>query len=237
MRKEKLKHGAFWPARTLPFIALWTGSYIITWLATYLLIAPLNIYSYLPGIQGVTFIIFFTTLLPALIQTQIVERFMDQSMRRWMLYTGIGAIASSYIVERIMTASRGSDDVLLVLGLMLPTTLIQAIWLHRRVHTAWLWVLASAVGSLLFALPIRNTTSGPSFLLVVAGLLYGLIQGSIMRHLLMRPKDTEKAKIDFAAEPQADNAGRLERLSTSEHLRVIAPWAIADEQAQQHETR
>lgn len=232
MRKEKLKHGAFWPARTLPFIALWTSSYIITWLAAYVLISPINIYSYLPGIQGVTFIIFFTTLLPALIQTQIVERLMHQSMHRWMLYTGLGAVANSFVVERIMAASRGNDDVLLVLGLMLPTTLIQAIWLHRRVHSAWLWVLASAVGSLLFALPIRDA-SGPSFLLVLAGLLYGLIQGSIMRHLLMRPKDTEKAKVDLAAETQADNADRLERLSTSEHLRVMAPWAIADEQTQQ----
>lgn len=236
MRKAKLKNDTFWQRQTLPFIALWTAIYVATWFGAWGLITRINIYRYLPGQYGLNFIVAFITLLPALIQVQLIERMMGQSMRRWMLYSLFGSGISMGILTVLTSILREESVIPLALALMLPTTILQTIWLRRRVHSAWMWILASIVGSIIFSIPFRDTL-GVTFAMVPAGLLYGLIQGSIMRHLLTQAKDTESAEVDLATDEHESQAESLERLQTLEHLRVIAPWAAADEQTEQRKTR
>ena len=64
--------------------------------------------------------------------------------------------------------------------------------------------------------------------------LENLIEGAVMHTLLSHPKDTEKAKIDQAADEQSNaHHERLERLQERDTSNSL--WDVGDEQTLQSE--
>jgi hypothetical protein len=231
---QKSKNRLFWQGQTLPFTLLWGGSHALAWLIEFYLVAQFGLYQYVSSQTGQTVLIGLTILLPALIQVQLVERTMRRSMYQWMFYSALGALVSIQAVNLIQYSANTVIPFMMLI--FLPTAILQTIWLRQHVRGAWLWILASIVGVLLFALPFRDN-AGLSVIIVVAGLLYGLIQGSVMRYLWTQAKENNKAKVDALDEARESDTASLERLQMSNHLRVIAPWTTPDEQAEQHKTR
>ena len=132
----------------------------------------------------------------------------------------------------------GSDRTAMLvtsLSLLVPVPLVQTAWLWRRVKAAWLWPLASIVAAMVFVLPLRGGQGGDG-IIILAALLHGVIQGSVMRYLWTQPKDTEKSKVDFATNEHSDEVS-TERLNSSTHLQVIAPWATVDDHTAEQKTQ
>ena len=234
MRKEKSKNDMFWQAGTLPFVALWAGSYAAVWMALWAVLEA-NVIRGLSNEQTNIFAISFITLGAALLQVQVVERLLKHSMRGWMLYTIVGTLLTFLTFHDLS----GSDArmILTKLSLLVPAPLIQTVWLWRRVKAACLWPLASVAAAMVFVLPLRSEYSGSSqTLLVIAALLYGLIQGGVMRYLWLQPKETvtEKAKFDIGTDRYTDQA-RTQRLQSSEA--PVKPLAYQDERISQRESQ
>lgn len=93
-----------------------------------------------------------------------------------------------------------------------------------------MWPLASAAASLVFLIPVNypGTSTG---LYMLAGLLYGLIQGGVMRYLRLQPEEREKAKVDTAQtdETLADRAVRLQEAQTEDRSEIYR-----EDQSRQH---
>jgi hypothetical protein len=232
MRKTKQKNDMFWQAGTLPFVGLWAASYAAAWLGVLYFIEwldDLDVF-YLSTQQVSFFAISFILLFSGLLHVQIVERLLKQSMRKWMLYTLVGTVITFFTFrDSSMSGSNQYAMLITSLSLLVPVSIVQTVWLWRRVKDAWLWPLASLVAAIVFILPMRGGSGGDE-IMIVATILYGLIQGGIMRYLWTQPKETEKSKVDFAVDDDLLLDGdREQRLKDTQHLHVIAPWSVADE--------
>jgi hypothetical protein len=78
-------------------------------------------------------------------------------------------------------------------------------------------------------------SSGPVIgMFLLAGMLYGLVQGSVMRYLWLQPRETEKAKVDALQTtlPIEERAARLQDTTDAPD-----PWIYGDDQRAQRETR
>ena len=232
MRKTKLKNDSFWQAGTLPFVALWAGSYAAAWMGVLPFIEWIeDISDFSPQIVSniaIAFILFLT----ALLHVQIVERLLKHSMRRWMLYSIVGMLIT-FFTFRDSSMSGTDHTAMLVtsLSLLVPMPLIQTVWLWRRVKAAWLWPLASVVAAMVFVLPLRGGGGGDG-LVILAALLHGIVQGGIMRYLWAQPKDTDKAKVDFAENQEMQHTEHLQEIERSNPV-----WDTDDDQVMQKNAR
>lgn len=225
MRKEKAKHGSFWQMGTLPFVALWAGSYAASWLGLWLLLSALASAPFIDNDLIPFIAIAFISLVPALIQVQLVERLLKHRMRGWMLYALAGTLLT--LITFTDSSPGSSRFALTMMSLFLPVALAQAVWLWRRVHAAWLWPLATVAAGLAFSVPLRSAEDSSTVIFILSGLLYGLVQGGIMRYLWLQPRETEKAKIQAAqtTQPIEDRSARLQDTTDTP-----APWLSGDDQ-------
>jgi hypothetical protein len=224
MGKTKAKNDSLWQMGTLPFVALWAGSYAAAWTALWLSLETLDDILRFSDGGIIMFAISFITLVPALFHVQLVERLLKQRMRGWMLYTLAGTLLTFIVyTDSSLTSNR---FVLTLMSLFLPAALLQAVWLRRRVQAAWLWPLATIVAGLVFSLPMRSSEEGSPLIMLVSGLLYGLVQGGIMRYLWFQPKETEKAKLE-AVHSVEDHTTHLQDTDATP-----APWLYSDENTQ-----
>jgi hypothetical protein len=228
MRKLKAKRDAFWQVGTLPFVALWAGSYAIAWGVVLFLFQNVEATRSLSTTQANVLGISTVLLVAGLLHVQVVERLLKHSMRGWMLYTLIGTVITFFTFS-IQKGGAMWPTTLTVMSLLLPAPLIQTGWLWRRVKSAWLWPLASIVACLVFALPLRGST--PQIALLWAALLHGLIQGGVMRYLWTHTKNIKSSRIDFATD-EADE-GRLQRLQQNE---AVLTTSLSEERDVQRHT-
>jgi hypothetical protein len=168
------------------------------------------------------------TIIPALIQVLLAERLLKRRMRGWLWYTLIGMLLTF-----IPFSFDSSSAFIGLMKMVLPVALLQTAWLWRRFQGAWLWPLATLVAGALFILSMRIDNSSLP-IIVLPGLMYGLVQGAIMRYLWLQPKETEKAKVDAlqTTPPIEERAARLQDTSDTS-----APWIYGDDQRAQRETR
>jgi hypothetical protein len=232
MRKEKLKNDSFWQAGTLPFVALWAGSYAAAWVGVIALIERLDDIANFSYRETNTIAIAFILIFAALLQVQIVERLLKRSMRGWMLYTALGTVITFFtFYDSSLNGSNHLTVLLTSLSLLVPVPLVQTAWLWRRVKSAWLWPLASIVAAMAFVVPIRDGSGGDE-IIIYAALLHGLIQGGVMRHLWMQPRETEKVKFDLAVAAEPIQSSRLQTAETPR-----ATWVYEDDHAAQHKAQ
>lgn len=218
MRKAKAKNASPLYER-LPaplglslFIGLWAGSYIASWGLTINLLERIDQAARLTQDQVNIVAISMVLLIAASLQVLVVERLLKRSMRGWMMVSIVGTFVTYFTFK---TNVPNDQIILTVLSLLLPVPFFQALWLHRRVQAAWLWVLASLVACAVFALPLKPGNGSSDMVFMWSCLLYGLIQGGIMRFLWLQPRPMEKAKVQFDA--QGDTAHDMtQRLTVSE---------------------
>jgi hypothetical protein len=231
MQKRKR---ALWISRILPFVLVWSISLAaIGFMArafTSLVLAPL-----LPTDQTLLISRLLGTILPALVQVQLVERLLKRSMRSWMPYTLPGVVLTLILmstVQLLLPAPQSRFDLTILLSVfafIVPIPLIQALWLQKRVRRAWLWPTAAVFAALAFA-AFPSDGSNSHVLWLILTLIYGLMQGTVMHTLWANPIESEKAKVDFDIDDQSHlEHDRIERLQTAEYLPTLST-SYADEQ-------
>lgn len=233
MEKTKAKRGTHWLARRLPFALLWAFSAAIMSALSNAFTAT-RFFNSLTMHQMALFLVLWVDIAGGLVQVQLIERLVKRSMRGWLVYTLIGNFITLFFANLIITSTTIPYDTmhaLIPLVYLAPPLLLQTVWLWRRVYTPWLWASAAVIMSLGFnALYVFLPRLAVSLISQVLGLISGLIMGVIMHYLWAHPKDTEKAKIDFASDKDEE---RIERLQKREQANPL--WNMGDEQAMQSE--
>jgi L-lactate permease len=231
MRKTKPKNDSLWQIGTIPFVALWAATYAVAWLGIWAVFEWIESLRELSSQQTNLIGISFVSIVPAVLQVVVVERLLKKSMRGWIPASLLGTIMTALLFND----GDGNDArmLLMIFSLFVPLALAQMVWLWRRVESAWLWLLASVVAGIVFSLPMREA-DGSTLGIVMSGLLYGIVQGVIMRYLWMRPRETAKIKHEFAEDENSTQA-RLGRLQETDETAVS--WAYADDAARQSKTQ
>lgn len=197
MVKEKRKNGSFTRLLLQMLILLWSASYAVGFEALWQTQQHLQYDLYKITLIAqifhhwnfASYFIFFVLVIPALIQMRLVKRVLQGSARGWISLTLVGVMISWLILhlkpEIVSGASQYEDSTFWRFGFIVftPVALIQMIWLVQNVKRAWLWVIASLVGTHFFSSTILNR-GGSLPVFVLAGALYGLIMGSTMFYLL-----------------------------------------------------
>jgi hypothetical protein len=235
MRKTKSKRGVFWKDQMLPFVIVWTMSIGIIGIVSRLWQSIPLPFLYNEPEARVTLSLLTSVIGTGLAQVFLVERLLKKSMRGWMLYT-LPSILVTLTVNRFLDTALWRIEInaylypyigfwgyllLSTLGLNAPTSLLQALWLRKRVKHAWLWPLLT-IPLLLAFTAIPYGESNYQLLKLITLLSVGVIQAGLMHYLWSHPRDTEKAKVDAAAHHDAhanhlEQFERLERLQEREH--------------------
>jgi hypothetical protein len=195
MRQEKRKNTSLTGSQTAAFILLWCASYAIGCAGLWLTLEALTSAPYQFSFFGpifrewdvTTFFIFFGLAIPGLFQTLLVRRFLFGSPRGWISLTLVGLMISWVILHltRVLILEPRHEKTMslefLIPALFIPAALIQTIWLVQNVKRAWIWPLASLLGTIVFLLIFSHTMRLSS--LVIGGLVYGLIMGLTMFYL------------------------------------------------------
>src|SRR5688572_2279340 len=128
MPKQKRKNGAD-QSRAIPLIVGSVLAYAIAWGGSITLLSWLFRLTDLSMKQ--THAISFTiiSLFIAMAQVQLVERLLNRSMRRWMLYTFLGILLTLPLYRN---DPEWPDLTMILLMPLLPVALMQTIWLWRR---------------------------------------------------------------------------------------------------------
>lgn len=240
MGKTKAKRDIQIHIQILPFAIIWALSTVIT---GYIASTFMRIFLYplltseLAGAASN----FVPILVTGMVQVVLVERLLKRSMGKWMLYTTVSGLATLFLIHgvarsMIYSQNFNSDFYMLVnlIAYYVPASILQYVWLRRRVNRAWLWPFASILFTLAFSLRglLSSDYTSSFFTAMVQFLSYSIIQASLMYSLWQHPKDTEKAKIDFAADDQSDEM-RLTRLQEQERHNPL--WDLGNNQALQSE--
>jgi hypothetical protein len=212
---EKAKNTASRMA-ALPFLALWSAANIGGWLFTLWLWEALRL-GYVGSADWLSAL--FLALVPGMIsaagQQQLMQRGLKKSVRAWLpvSFGGYLLSAAAYAFYISVVRFTSAPNFFMLMFLFVPVALVQAVWLHRRVQNAWLWVVGAIVSAVLFALPLQTGgASGQYLLLGLAAVLQGVVTGSVMRALWSQER--EKAKPAFASSDGFEQAhSRLDDLS------------------------
>jgi drug/metabolite transporter (DMT)-like permease len=213
--------------RTLPFLALWTASHIGAWLFTLWLWEAGQV-RYDDYVLNALFVSLVPGMIAAAGQGALMTSGLKKPVKPWLLTSFAGYLlsAAAYYVY-LNSTSVISDSIAMMLSILfVPAAVVQAVWLHSRVKSAWLWVVGAVVSAVLFALPLD--TPGASMemqyvLVTLAAVLQGVVTGSVMRHLWTQERDktkNEKAKVDTL---EAEASTRLEENFESDNTIEDAP--------------
>lgn len=213
MAKEKRKNGAY-QNRALALIIGTVLAYAIAWGGSTTLLSWLFRLTQLTMKQTHAISFTISSLFIAMAQVQLVERLLNRSMRRWMLYTFAGILLTLPLYRN---DPEWPSYATIFLMPLLPIALMQTVWFWRRSPFAWLWMMAVQIGwvaSFAFS-SLYQGPSNTSAAHLWMSLPYGLIQGLAMYTLWTQPKENEKAKNEFATGEGEDDA-RAQRLQEDE---------------------
>jgi hypothetical protein len=202
------------PLGAIPFIMRWAAAQIGGWLVMLILLnQTAGWFSWDTALLFSILTVAPSHLIAGVAQVWLVERGLQRTMRGWFKATVLGTALSTLIYHGILVSINTLDARTALLAILMPVAVVQTIWLSRRVKTAWLWVLAATMSSLLFAFGIRGITDNgiPQYLLMgLAALLQGVVMGGTMFYL--RQHEPAHAKNEKAK----NVAAAAERLSSAE---------------------
>lgn len=240
MRKTKAKRESFWRKQMLPFVVVWTiGAVLVKIMSSTLVnfLSSMTQQSY-PEVSTLTSVIGI-----GLLQVFLVERLLKKSMRGWMLYTALSALAILILNEVFLQLFFGPTLFLRTIldnyqplssfALNVPTALLQAFWLRQRVHRAWLWPLLT-IPLLVISTEIQYGQQNYGLLKMILFLSVGVVQAALMHYFWQHPKQTENTHIDFAEDDESSHEPlRLERLQERDQQTPL--WDVDDDQVLQSE--
>jgi hypothetical protein len=205
--KEKLSPEAI---RRRSFVMFWSISFTCLWLVVWGFL-KFNAFR-VPSIQVPGYLgIFIIAGLIALMQRRLLQR----PMSGWVPVTVFGTMLSFAAFQGALGIFDRSM-ILPSLALLVPTSLVQMLWLWRHVKSAWLWPLAHIVAVLFFAPILRDygDLRNLGFGFIGLGILQGVAQAYVMRHLWSHPREAGSAT--QRTSPEMLPQETLERLSVNE---------------------
>jgi hypothetical protein len=237
-----------WRTQMLPFVLVWGISIAIASLASGQLMRIFLFPLLTPEGAGIASN-FIPVILTGVIQVFLVERLLKRSMRGWMLFTAVSGLVTLFLIHVVAKSylstqgpySNFSIDLFMLVNYIAfyaPAPVIQFFWLRPRVKQAWLWPVSGILLMVMFSLRgfLSRDYSSEFLEAMVRFLSYSVIQASLMHYLWSRPRDAEKARVNFATSEQSSaDLERMERLQTAEHERSNPLWGTSDEQALQSE--
>jgi hypothetical protein len=163
------------------------------------------------------------------IQAQLGQRFFKHSMQGWIDSGGVGSLLSIVLLAAVSPITPAKAALIL----MLPTALVQTVWLTRHVKGAWLWPLAS----LLLILPaaqygVWHQSGIFAVLILLFGVAQGLLQGLLISRLWAALPKPDRRKRFFVSDQSGDEAA-IQRLSLNE----ISEEIIDAEPLAQHQSQ
>jgi hypothetical protein len=236
MQKTKAKRSSHWLIRWLPFAILWAISGVIM-SAISNAFTETSLFNSFTYQQMGTFLVLWVDIAGGMIQLQLVERLLKRSMRGWLFFTLVGNLITLFLANQIYiniaVIPASTMKGLIPLVYLAPPLILQTIWLARRVQKPWLWGTSTVLMSLGFnRLYEVSPRLAYSPVATILSLLSGFIVASVMYTLWAHPKDTEKAKVDFAVDSQADE--RLARLQERDRSKPL--WEEGDHPTLQSES-
>lgn len=195
MPPQKRKNSPLTGSQTAAFILLWCATYAIGFAGLWLTLEYFIANSYSSSIvmqifrywDITTLFLAFGLVVPGLLQTQMIRRFLRGSSRGWLSLTMVGLIISWLIIHlnRILILGPQGEETnkfeFLIPVLFIPVALTQTIWLAQYVKRAWLWPLASLLSTGVYLFMFNKKIELSS--LVPCGLVYGLIMGFTLFYL------------------------------------------------------
>jgi hypothetical protein len=195
MRKEKQNRNFSDGSPSLALILQWTVTYMVGFGALGLIIDVVKTDPYKTSFIGQSignwdFRIawgLFGLVIPTLLQRLLVKRFLPGSAHGWFNLSVVGIILSGVILlvihqfSETAIANRPDKFGLLIVLLLTPVSLVQTIWLIQKVKHAWIWPLASLLGTVAFISVFNNTAQ--AIPLALAGAVYGFLMGLMMFYL------------------------------------------------------
>lgn len=236
MQKTKAKRDILPSRRRLPFVVMSVVIAIISMLIE-AAFAGTNPLTYLT-FQQVQIAVFSLRLIPVLLQVVLIERFLKQSMRGWLVYTAIGTLITLILLSRTSGYPQQIEMIILVgfLTVFGPMTILQTIWLSRRYNRAVLWPIFILLSAYIAPKFLRDMSASGVMYNTIFPLIAAAVQAFVFYSLLSHPRDTEKAKIDHATDHDASQQhDHLERLQDREREQRNPLWNTGDEQALQSE--
>jgi hypothetical protein len=233
MQKSKLKRGTRLSGRKWPFIVMSVPIFMLGNVieAAFVSTQPMQYLSF----DQVQIAVLALRLIPTLLQVLLIERFLKQSMRGWLVTTTIGTFITLFILTQSSSFPQQIEMVILVgfLTVFGPRTILQTLWLWRRFKQAWLWPIFMLLSGYVVPEALR-VMSAHGNLFSIYGLVLAVIEALLLYHLLSHPKDAEKSKIDQAADEHSNaHHERLERLQERDTSNPL--WDIGDDQTLQSE--
>jgi hypothetical protein len=235
MQKTKAKRRSHWLVHSLLFAFLWAISEVIMGRIS-------NAFTETPFFLNLTYdqmaivLVLWVDIVGGMIQVQLVERMLKKSMRGWLVITLIGNLITLILAHQINnnpTLPTTTTNILVQLVYFVPVLALQTAWLARRVYKPWLWGSSILVLSMGFNRLYETTPRlmhSPAA--TVLGLLSSMLAAGIMYFLWSHPRDTEKAKVDFATAENVDE-DRIERLEERDSNNPL--WEVGDHPTLQSE--
>lgn len=163
MDKEKIgfKRDIFLSNRLL-FVLLWMLGHDLGW-GLYMIIGMLHTDFWDGDSTWLMELGLSLGIITSLTQYWLIRWHFGRHIRAWISPSIIAWIVAAYILFPAsidyMDENTLSGSAIWALSLYLPATLVQALLLRKHVQHAWLWILASVVGSSLFALVVNSLQS------------------------------------------------------------------------------
>lgn len=190
MPKSKAKNDIQKPSLIM-FRATWASSYAALWMVLWALVEYREYRSDAFNVPAVVLAITAMTLITSFLQSRVSRRLFKPLAQGWIEASLLGVGASILAFMSVGPA----DWLISSLALLVPTALVQALWLWwRGGRSAWLWPLASVTASLFFVVPFREYVPWDinplSYLVVlVLGFVHGLIQSIVMKQIMSGIED------------------------------------------------
>jgi hypothetical protein len=242
VQKIKEKRSQHLLVRRLPFAIVWALSGMMIGTIANIFMAT-ELARNLTIQQAVMTGVLWSSIVGGLVYIVLIERLLKHSMRGWLVYSLMGSAITLFFSNILTSRPIAEPDIFLILMAivhLVPPLLLQTLWLRQRVQKAWLWMMTvlmtATVSNMVYTALPELGRSPVSPLGLVLGLIFGLITGSVMHYLWSHPKDTEKAKVDFATDDNTNrDHERLARLQDREHEHHNPLWDVGDDQALQSE--
>lgn len=168
---------------SLSFVLKWVVLHVIAWLVAWFVMDTLDIFNPFVFINAILMGLIFG-MAASFIQERLIVRTFHFSIPYWYPLSILGWLLSGISLYVTVNQDSNALQIQLFLFFLLPA-ICQWFGLRKFVQQGWMWILANAIGGLVFFTGlIMNTRADGLTALTIGGGLQTIITGAIMYWLV-----------------------------------------------------